>query len=68
MRINLYLANVLGISRRAADREIESGNVRLGEKKAVLGDQVNEGDKVTYKGKPVVVTRTETTTIMLHKR
>jgi pseudouridine synthase len=67
MRINLYLANVLGISRRAADREIESGNVRLGEKKAVLGDQVNEGDKVTYKGKPVVVTRTETTTIMLHK-
>lgn len=67
MRINLYLANVLGISRRAADKEIEAGNVRLNTKKAVLGDQVVEGDAVTLKGKPVVMTRTGTTTVMLNK-
>ena len=67
MRINMHLAQVLGISRRAADREIEAGNVRLNEKKAVLGDQVNAGDKVTFKGNPVIATRTSMTTIMLHK-
>lgn len=67
MRINLYLANVLGISRRAADKEIESGTVRLNGKKAVLGDQVEKGAEVTFKGKPVVVTRTTSTTIMLNK-
>ncbi len=67
MRINLYLANVLGISRRAADKEIELGTVRLNTKKAVLGDQVKEGDTVTHKGKPVIVTRTSATTIMLNK-
>lgn len=67
MRINLYLANVLGISRRTADKEIEAGTVRINDKRAVLGDQVHEGDKVTHKGKPVVVTRTSATTIMLNK-
>lgn len=67
MRINQYLAQVLGISRRAADKEISSGNVRLGGRKAVLGDQVKEGDKVTFKGNPVVNTKLAPTTILLNK-
>ncbi len=67
MRINLYLAQALGISRRAADAEIEAGKVRLNGKRAVLGDQVTEADKVTRGGNAVVPKTTERTTIMLNK-
>ena len=55
------------MSRRAADREIEAGAVRLNGKRAVLGDQVTPTDKVTYKGTPVVGKSAESTTIMLNK-
>lgn len=67
MRINQFLAQVLGISRRAADREIESGNVRIGGKKAQLGDQVSEKDEVEYKGKLVRNTKLSLTIVMLNK-
>ena len=67
MRINQYLAQVLGISRRAADKEIAAGNVHLGERKAVLGDQVTKDDKVSLKGKPVVNSKLAPTTIALNK-
>lgn len=67
MRINQYLAQAIGISRRAADREIEAGFVRLNGKKASLGDQIAKGDKLTYKGKAVAEKTGEHTTIMLNK-
>ncbi len=68
MRINKYLADVTGMSRRAADREIEAGTVRLNTKRAVLGDQVAKGDKVTHKGKVIEEKAGgEHTTIMLNK-
>jgi 23S rRNA pseudouridine2605 synthase len=67
MRINQYIAQVLGISRRAADKEIESGNVQKNGARAGLGDQVGETDKVFYKGEPLVNTRLHGTTIMLNK-
>lgn len=67
MRINQYLAQVLGISRRAADKEIGAGNVHIGERRAVLGDQVTKEDKVSLKGKPVVNTKLAPTTIALNK-
>ncbi len=68
MRINQYLADTIGISRRAADKEIIAGVVRIGARKAVLGDQVNEGDEVSYKGTVVTKKTNETKmTIMLHK-
>ncbi len=67
MRINQYLAQVLGISRRAADKEIAAGNVHIGERKAVLGDQVTKDDKVSLKGKPVVNSKLAPTTIALNK-
>ena len=67
MRINQYLAQVLGISRRTADKEIASGKVTLRGVKATLGDQVAEGDKVEFKGKPVVQKTVALTTVMLNK-
>ena len=67
MRINQFLAQVLGISRRTADKEIALGNVRIGQSKAKLGDQVSEKDTVTFKGKEVVNTKLNPTTIMLNK-
>ncbi|MFT5180036.1 MAG: 23S rRNA pseudouridine2604 synthase [Candidatus Paceibacteria bacterium] len=46
IRINryLYLTNIC--SRRAADKLIERGLIRINGEKAVLGQKVNEGDKV----------------------
>lgn len=67
MRINQFIASATGISRRAADKEIEAGAVRLNGKRATLGDQVADGDAVTHKGKPVVAKTGGHTTIMLHK-
>lgn len=67
MRINQFLAQSLGISRRVADAEIAKGKVFLRGKKAVLGDQVESGDAVSYKGNPVKCSNDAHTTIMLHK-
>lgn len=67
MRINQFLAQVLGISRRTADKEIEAGNVRIGKTKAKLGDQVTPKDVVEYKGEEIKNTKLNPTTIMLNK-
>lgn len=50
MRINKYLAEQKIASRREADTLIETGKVLVNGKKAVLGQQINEGDKVTISG------------------
>lgn len=50
MRINKYLAEQKIASRREADTLIEAGKVLVNGKKAVLGQQINEGDKVTLSG------------------
>jgi 23S rRNA pseudouridine2604 synthase len=47
MRINRYLALQKKASRRDADRLIEAGRVMLNDKKAKLGDKVNEGDSIS---------------------
>jgi 23S rRNA pseudouridine2604 synthase len=46
-RINKYLSEAGYCSRRAADRLIEQSKVKINGKIASLGDQVNDGDKVT---------------------
>ena len=46
MRINKYLALRQLATRREADTYIEAGKVTINGRKAVLGDKVNEGDKV----------------------
>ena len=41
------------MSRRAAEKEIEAGNVKVNGVAAKIGDSVNDGDKVTLGGAPV---------------
>ena len=47
IRINRYLALNNYATRKGADELIEKGFVFINDRKAVLGDQVEEGDKVT---------------------
>lgn len=52
-RLNKYLATNFGISRREADILIAEGKVLINGKPAEIGNRVNEGDKVTLRGKEV---------------
>lgn len=51
LRINRYLALTNHATRTGADDLIKKGFVTINGRKAVLGDQVNEGDKVVVSGK-----------------
>ena len=53
IRINKFLSEAGVCSRREADRALEAGQIRIGERVAALGDRVRENDTVYYKGKPV---------------
>lgn len=46
IRINKFLAEKYDISRRKADELVKSGKVFVNNKKAFLGDKVNEKDKI----------------------
>lgn len=50
IRINKYLSSAGICSRREADRQLEAGNVRIGDKAAGPGDRVQPGDRVYYQG------------------
>lgn len=67
MHINQYLAAAVGISRRAADKEIATKAVQLNGRKALPADRVEEGDKVVWKGKIVTIEQKAPTTIALFK-
>ena len=66
VRINKYLSEAGVCSRRAADREIENGNVRIDGRQAVNGDRVLPGMKVVFCGKEVHP-ETEEIMIAFHK-
>ena len=53
IRINKFLSEAGVCSRREADREIEAGNVRIGERVAVTGDRVMPEDQVFFRERPV---------------
>ncbi|MFA6033551.1 MAG: pseudouridine synthase [Myxococcota bacterium] len=53
MRINRFFTDNGVMSRRAADRAVEEGRVTINDRVAVLGDQVEPGDRVTLDGQPV---------------
>jgi 23S rRNA pseudouridine2605 synthase len=52
-RLNKYLAFQLGVSRREADNSIAAGHVKVNGTPAVLGGRFEEGDEITFKGKPL---------------
>ncbi len=51
VRLNKFLAERLGLSRRQADDAIAAGKVIVNEKPAVLGARIDNNDKVCYNGK-----------------
>lgn len=53
IRLNKFLAERLGISRREADEAIEKGRVTVDGKKAALGARVDESNKICYNNKNV---------------
>ncbi len=53
IRINKFLSEAGVCSRREADREIEAGNVRIGDRIAVTGDRVMPEDQVFFRERPV---------------
>jgi 23S rRNA pseudouridine2604 synthase len=66
VRINKFFTERGYCSRRAADRLIEEGRVLLNDRKAVLGDQVADGDVVSVDGRPLE-RPTETVYLAYHK-
>ncbi len=53
IRLNKFLAERLGVSRREADDLIAAGKVLVNDKKAVLGARIDKNDKVCYNNKIV---------------
>lgn len=66
MRLNQFIAKSTGLSRRAADRAIQDGRVRINSAVPQVGYDVQPSDSVSLDGYPVKPEAT-TTTIMLNK-
>lgn len=66
MRINQFLAQATGMSRRAADKAVSQGRVKVNQTVAVLGTIVTDSDQVTLDG-VVITPSVNTITIMLNK-
>ena len=50
LRLNKFLAERIGVSRREADELISAGKVKINGKVATLGTRLDENDKVWYNG------------------
>lgn len=66
-RLNKFLAEKTGISRREADNFIAAGKVSINNEKAVLGARIKDGDIVTLNGKVVDNSPLKYTYLMLNK-
>lgn len=65
MRINKFIANATGLSRRAADTAIEQGKVLVNGQKPLAGQDVSANDAVSLDGRNI--TSVKTVTILLNK-
>lgn len=66
IRLNKFLAERLGCSRREADEIIQSGKVLIDQRTATLGARIDKNNKVWYNGK-IVPFQTEYTYLALNK-
>ena len=66
MRINKYIAQATGMSRRAADQLLGQGRVSINGQMAELGHQVTDGDQVSINGR-VINAPKATQTILMNK-
>lgn len=55
MRINRFIALATGLSRRAADKLADSGEILVNGRRIKAGHIVSDGDDVTLSGKPLLV-------------
>ena len=68
MRINLFLAKTLNISRRKADKLLKNQKIKINKKAAKLGAQVNlKLDKISFENKILKLKDEEKTIIILNK-
>lgn len=66
MRLNKFIAQTTGASRRAADKMIEAGKVTVNGTQAELAQQVGDSDAVALDGKQLILTEKHQT-ILLNK-
>ncbi|HUP26441.1 MAG TPA: pseudouridine synthase [Candidatus Limnocylindrales bacterium] len=66
MRLNQFIASSTGLSRRAADKAIAEGRVRLNDQVAQLGQTVMESDHVSLDNQRITPA-VKSTTILLNK-
>jgi len=66
MRINKYIAQATGMSRRAADTVIAEGRIAINGVPTELGTEVEPNDTITLDGKPLAL-GINLTTILLNK-
>jgi 23S rRNA pseudouridine2605 synthase len=66
MRINKFIAQATGLSRRAADKAIEKGRVRVNQQSVTTGRDVSASDVITLDDQLLKLSP-ETTTVLLHK-
>ena len=64
--LNKFISSTGICSRREADKWIEAGRVAINGQKAVKGNRVNHGDKVTIDGRPLKV-RDQPVYLLFHK-
>ncbi len=60
IRLNKFLAERLGLSRREADDAIAAGRVKIDGETATLGARVSEKNQVVFDGKPVAFEKSYT--------
>jgi len=65
MRINKFVAQATGLSRRAVDQAIQQGRVSINRQPARVGDTVTASDKIIFDGQGLTAARQ--LTIMLNK-
>lgn len=66
MRINKFVAQSTGLSRRASDEAIAAGRVLVNQQKPESGDQIGPDDVVTMDSRHITPP-VKTTTIIMHK-
>ena len=68
MRLQKYISTAGIMSRRAAEKEIEAGRIKVNGQPALMGQKIDpEKDRVTYNGKPIVCKTEKKVYIMLNK-